>query len=124
MVNPRTKQAQANFQARSCLLLERSSAIGVFDTEILSFTNYLSHRVQRIKVCNRVFSSWSSVKGGVLQGNALVPLFMSMLCHPSLSSYGRLLQFADDTTLICSGDSHDEVQYQLECNLEYCCFHG
>ena len=36
---------------------------------------------------------------------------------PSLVKYGRLLQFADDTTLICSGDAHDEVQCQLEYDL-------
>ena len=37
---------------------------------------------------------------------------------PSLVKYGRLLQFADDTTLICSSDSHDEAQHQLEYDLE------
>ena len=36
---------------------------------------------------------------------------------PSLVKYGRLLQFADDTTSICSGDAHDEVQCQLEYDL-------
>ena len=36
---------------------------------------------------------------------------------PSLVKYGRLLQVADDTTLICLGDAHDEVQHQLEFDL-------
>ena len=45
-------------------------------------------------------------------------LFLSYVnAMPSLVKYGRLLQFADDTTLICSGDAHDEVQLQLEYDL-------
>ena len=36
---------------------------------------------------------------------------------PSLVQYGRLLQSADHTTLICSGDTHNDVQQQLEHDL-------
>ena len=36
---------------------------------------------------------------------------------PSLVKYGRLLQFADDTTLICTGVNRDEVQQKLEHDL-------
>ena len=41
---------------------------------------------------------------------------MSMQCHLLLNMGD--LQFADDTTLICSNDSHDEAQHQLEYDLE------
>ena len=41
---------------------------------------------------------------------------------PSLVECGRLLQFADDTTLICSGDTHDDVQRQLEHDLKLLLF--
>ena len=37
---------------------------------------------------------------------------------PSLVHHGNLLQFADDTTLICSGDTHEEVEMKLSHNLE------
>ena len=40
----------------------------------------------------------------------------------SLVKYGRLLQFADDTTLICLVDAQDEVQLQLEYDLGLFCF--
>ena len=82
------------------------------------FTDYLSQRVQSIKVRGRV-SSWSSVKDGVPQGSALCPLLFLVYVNamPSIVEYGRLLQFADDTTLICSGVAHDEVQCQLEYDL-------
>ena len=39
---------------------------------------------------------------------------MSTICPP----YGSLLQFADDTTLICSGDTGEEVEKKLCHNLE------
>ena len=53
------------------------------------------------------------------QGSALGPLLFLVYVNamPSLVQYGRLLQFADDTTLICSGDTHDDVQWQLEHDL-------
>ena len=37
---------------------------------------------------------------------------------PSLVQYGNLLQFADNTTLICCGDTCEEVQRQLAHDLE------
>ena len=37
---------------------------------------------------------------------------------PSLVRYGDLLQFADDSTLICSGDTCEDVQRQLAHDLE------
>ena len=102
------------------VLLERLSAIGVLGNELVWFTDYLSRCVQRIKVRDRV-SSWSAIKGGVPQGSALGlgPLLFLIYVNamPSLVKYGRLLQFADDTTLICSGDAHDKVQCQLEYDL-------
>jgi len=37
---------------------------------------------------------------------------------PSLVRHNRLLQFADDTTVICSGESHDVVRGHLNSDME------
>ena len=101
-------------------LLERLSAMGVHGIELSWFIDYLSQRVQRVKFRDKV-SSWSPVKGAVPQGSALGPLLFLIYVNV-MPSLGRLLQFADDTTLICSGDTHDHVQQQLEHDLRLLLF--
>ena len=54
------------------------------------------------------------------QGSALGPLLFPVYVNdmPSLVHHGNLLQFADDTTLICSGYTCEEVEKKLSHNLE------
>ena len=61
------------------------------------------------------------MKGGIPQGSALGSLlllvYMNTLPWVSYINAGTLLQYADDTTLICSGSiftsSTDVMNYQL-----------
>ena len=52
-------------------------------------------------------SHLGKIKGGILQGSALSPLLFLMYVNtlPSIINAGTLLQYADDTTLICSGST-------------------
>ena len=79
-------------------------ALGLAGTEISWFTSYLSNRVQLVKY-NGSYSSWGLVRSGIPQGSALGPLLFLVYMNNMSSQivHGRLLQYADDTALICSG---------------------
>ena len=92
------------------VLLQRLYHLGVCGNEIAWFTSYLSDCKQRVK-CGSQFSEWSLVNGGIPQGSALWPLLFLIYVNdmPSQVSHGKLLQYADDTALICSGTDFAEV---------------
>ena len=56
------------------LLLSKLRAYGMDDKSCALIRNYLSSRTQRVKVGD-TFSTWESVKRGVLQGSVLGPIF-------------------------------------------------
>ena len=101
------------------MLLERLSALGVCGRALSWFTNYLSHRLQHVELKDKV-SSWSPVKGGIPQGSALGPLLFLVYVNtmPSVVRHCRLLQFADDTAVICSGANYDVVRDHLNSDME------
>jgi len=91
------------------LLLECLNCMGVHAW----FSNNLTNHLQRAK-SKGSFSSWIPVRGGIPQGSALGPLFIPSICQ----RYGNLLQFADDTILVCSGDTCEKVERKLSHDLE------
>ena len=58
------------------------------------------------------------VRGGVPQGSALGPLLF-LVYVSEMSSHGKLLQYADDTVLICTGPSLEIVRECLSQDLSH-----
>ena len=92
------------------ILLDPLSKLG---NELTWFTNYPLNCLQRVKL-NGSTSSWTNVQGGIPQGSALGPLLFLVYVNdmPSIVENGKLLHFADDTTLIYSGADFESVKNQ------------
>ena len=89
-----------------CVLLQRICDLGVGRQVLLWFKNYLSGHVHQVKAGDQ-YSDWGSMCAGIPQGSALGPLLFLIYVNslPSQVTDGVLLQYADDTTLVCSGVS-------------------
>ena len=89
-----------------CILLQWICDLGVGRQAILWFKNYLSGHVLRVKAGDW-YSDWGSMCAGIPQGSALGPLLFLIYVNslPSQVTNSILLQYADDTTLVCSGTS-------------------
>ena len=86
------------------ILLQRLYDVNVSPVVLQWFKNYLNGRLHRVKRSGQ-YSDWQSMKGGIPQGSAFGPLLFLIYMNnlPPQISQGLLLQYADDTALICSG---------------------
>ena len=102
-----------------CTLLQRIGNLGVVGSVLRWFKNYLSGRVHRVKLHNQ-FSEWREMKGGILQGSALGPLLFVIYMNnlPLQITDGLLVQYADDTTLVCSGSTPSAAAAVLNSQLK------
>ena len=69
--------------------------------ELKWFMNYLSNHLQRVKLNGKV-SSWITVRVGIPQDSALGPLLFLVYVNAVPSVVKFVIQFADNTTLMCS----------------------
>ena len=79
---------------------------------------FLSDCLQRVKR-NHSYFGWEPVVGGIPHGSALEPLFLLIYVNGMLLIQNRLLlQFPEDTCLICYGDDHTQVKDFLSSDLD------
>ena len=93
------------------LLLNKLQNIGCDQQSIDCFTSYLTNRTQFVKIGNKI-SNLLEVKIGVPQGSVLGSLlfclFINDLMHTIID--GTLYLYADDSSLICSADTYEELE--------------
>lgn len=89
------------------ILLSKLNLLGIKDVELKWFVSYLKNRKQRIiinKNGQNYKSGWKEANYGVPQGSILGPcmfiIYVNDLCKATEMD---IYQYADDTTLICTG---------------------
>jgi hypothetical protein len=93
-------------------LLHKLETLGIRGTQLKLFTDYLDGRTQCTKIDNVFSSDLKNAGFGVPQGSILGPTLFSIyindLCNLKIDS-GRIISYADDTVLLFSAKSTDEV---------------
>lgn len=93
------------------ILIEKLELMGIRGLQLKLFESYLSNRTQCVKIDN-ITSDEATIQYGVPQGSILGPtLFLAYindLCQLGFQN-GKIVTFADDTALLFSGDTWNEV---------------
>lgn len=93
------------------ILVSKLEKIGIRGVQLNLFKDYLMNRKQCVQIENHT-SEELDIEYGVPQGSILGPtlflIYINDLCLTSLTN-GKIITYADDTVLLFSGDSWQEV---------------
>ena len=98
-------------------LLFKLESVGVSDSLILWFSDYLAERKQRVGLPGAA-SSWKNIKAGVPQGSILGPLLFLVYINDIVEDIHSCIRlFADDTSLYIIVDNPLEAADTLNADL-------
>ncbi|CAH2086476.1 unnamed protein product [Euphydryas editha] len=98
------------------ILLQKLERIGIRGAALNLFEDYLNNRTQRVKidgmVSEKTYTTYGVPQGSVL-GPTLFLIYINDLCNLNLENT-RIFSYADDTALVFTGESWDEVKAVAE----------
>lgn len=99
-------------------LLNCLERCGIRGMALRLFSSYLSERLQMVKL-NKVLSDKQIIKIGIPQGTVLGPVLFILYINSmlKLDVNGLTVSYADDTAVVVSGDTWDDVKSKAVNNL-------